>query len=311
MIPWPKKISNSLIFWLFVSLLLTIVILINGISIFPSSSYQRLSQNPFITRTDIGKENFWQEDILLPIISFFAKWNTPLKFNTFCFVIIIAAYLLFAGLMFNRFGLKLGIICTTILITSSITTVLLTWIGSTDCLTFALTIPILFTSSYFIIFFLALFGVTNHIIFLIASIEILLLRWISKDKIKIIHIFLAIMGGAIGYGIVNAFIAFNHIHVYSKFDFIVSKGLNGWVGKNMMNLPLTIFSLLNIQWLLILICLIMFFKKDKLYYSSVVALLILNYIISFFTLDTTRIFSLISWGILLEVIFHSYQLKYV
>ena len=53
------------------------------------------------------------------------------------------------------------------------------------------------------------------------------------------------MGGAIGYGIVNAFIAFNHIHVYSKFDFIVSKGLNGWVGKNMMNLPLTIFSLLK------------------------------------------------------------------
>jgi hypothetical protein len=117
------------------------------------------------------------------------------------------------------------------------------------------------------------------------------------------------MGGAIGYGIVNAFLAFNHIHVYSKFDFIVSKGLNGWVGKNMMNLPLTIFSLLNIQWLLILICLIMFFKKDKLYYSSVVALLILNYFISFFTLDTTRIFSLISWGILLEVIFHSYQLS--
>jgi hypothetical protein len=77
---------------------------------------------------------------------------------------------------------------------------------------------------------------------------------------------------------------------------------------NVTNLPITIFSLFNVQWLILIVCLLMFFKMHKLYYVFVLVILLFNYGITFLTEDTTRIFSLLSWGVLMQCMFHSYQL---
>ncbi len=99
-----------------------------------------------------------------------------------------------------------------------------------------------------------------------------------------------------------------NILIFTRLDYIISKNLTSWINMNVVNFPMTIFSLFNIQWLIIFICVIMFFKMDKFYYSSILIILFFNYGVTFFTEDTTRIFSLLSWGILLQCVFYSHKL---
>jgi hypothetical protein len=285
-----------------------IIVIINGISLVPFHLYQRISQNPFVIRTDMPSNNYWQEDILLPLIAFFTHLNNPLTFSILCFVIIIGAYLLYTMLVLKKSGPFPALIFSTILISSPLTTILLSWLGTPDGLTFLLTIPFLFTNSFILIFLLTLLGTINHLTFIIAVIEILFLRLISRDNIRIIHLIAIILGGIAGYIVLKIFLASNNIQVMSRLDFIFNINLNTWLKHNLADLPMTVFSFFNIQWLIIPICLLMFFNKDKRYYSFMLAILLLNYGITFFSLDTTRIFSLLSWGIFANCILHSFNL---
>jgi len=284
------------------------IVLVNGVARLPEEAYQRLSQNPFVTRTDIHFNNYWQETILLPLIAYYSHLNTRMTFSILCFSLLAIAYALFANLTAKKFGATPAFLFTTVLMTSPLTTVILAWLGTPDGLTLALMIPFLFTTSLPLIFLLAVLGTTNHIVFLIAVIEILTLRWLARENIKWTHVVSAITGGAAGYLLVKVFLTYHQIQIISRFGFIFTKDLNTWFNLNLINLPLTLFSLFNIQWLILAVCLIMFFNRDRRYYFGMLMILLFNYGISFFTLDTTRIFSLLSWGILIHILFHSHQL---
>ena len=74
------------------ALCLLFVILVNGVFLVPPEHYQRISLNPFVTRTDIAPANYRQADILLPLIGFYTGWNTRFSFNVLCFLIILSAF---------------------------------------------------------------------------------------------------------------------------------------------------------------------------------------------------------------------------
>jgi len=296
-------------YWFLVlGLILLAVIFINGVAIIPQEPYQRLSENPFITRTDIHFNNYWQENPLLPIIAFYLNLTLPLRFNVFCFAIMVGAFALFAVLTYQHWGASPSLIFSTLLITSPITTVMLTWMGTPDGLTLALTIPFLFTHSGLLMFSLAIFGIANHPAFAIAVIEILILRWLTRDEIKIRHILLTVTGIAIGYGLTRLFISSNAIEVVSRTDFMQLKDLDYWVKMNLANLPMSLSSLFNIHWLVLFVCLVMFFNRDKKFYLITLAFILINFGLTFFTFDTTRVFFLISWGVLFECMFNSYKI---
>lgn len=295
-------------YWfLYLVLLFIVVTFINGFGIIPEEPYQRLSQNPFITRTDIHFNNYWQESVLLPIIAYYLKLTGTIRFNTLTFAFIVGAYSLFAWFVYRRWGALLSVIFSALLITSPLTTVLLSWLGTPDGLTTLLLVPFIFTQSSILIFFLAFLGAVNHPIFTFAVLEILALRWVARDQINIKHLFLALIGAGSGYGIVKLFLHTYEIEIVSRLDFMQFKTISEWVMMNANILPISLFSLFNIQWLIVLVCLIMFHMKDKRFYSLLMMTLLVNYGITFFTLDTTRVFSLLSWGILFLCVFHSYQ----
>jgi hypothetical protein len=198
---------------------------------------------------------------------------------------------------------------TAILAFSPLTTILFSWLGTPDGVTFLFTIPMLFTNSLLLIFLLSTLGTTNHAIFLLAALEILALRWISRNTIGLRHVIAAFLGSITGYLAVWWFLLSHHIQVMSRLEFIFSKGLDEWIRLNTLNFPLAAFSLFNVLWLPLILCTFIFYKKKPYFYSLVWMLLLLNYGISFLTLDTTRIFSLISWGVLLQCIFFSYKLS--
>lgn len=276
--------------------LFLIVIITNGLSFLPYPKYQLLSNDPFIER---------QETILLPLLAYITNLNSPVNFTGLCSFIILCAYSVFVFFSKRGHSVFLTIFFSTILFTNPISTILLSWIGSPDGLTFLLTIPFLFVSSPFLFIILAFLGTTNHITLIFAVIEIVILRLLSREKLRVNHLVLVIMGCALGLFIVKIFAAGG----FSRFDFIVSRSFSSWIDHNLSQLPLTLFSLFNIQWLILISCLVKFFKKDKKYYVFVLLFVLFNYGISFFSLDTTRIFSLVSWGIFIHCVFHSYELS--
>ena len=296
-------------FWLLLLLLFIIVVLINGVGIVPEEPYQRLSQNPFVTRTDIHFNNYWQESLLLPLLAFYLGMTGTITFNALVSAVMIGAYLLFALLIHRHRDSTLALITSTLLITSPLTTVLLSWLGTPDGLTIALTVPFLFTHSGTLIVFLAFLGAANHPAFIVAVLEILILRWASQDGIKVKHLIFAAIGISLGYGTVKLFLYSHNIDVVSRFDFMQLKTLGEWVRMNLENLPGTLFSLFNIHWLILPVCIIMFFNKDRRFFYLLVLMLLLNYGIVFFTLDTTRVFILTSWGVLFVCILHSFKLS--
>lgn len=286
-----------------------LVVFINGVAIVPESPYQKLATDPFTTRTDIHFQNYFQETLLLPLLAFYLKLTSRRAFNALCMLLILGGFAYFASQVAKRWGALISLIFSALLITSPLTTVLLSWVGMPDALTMVLSIPFLFTNSVWLIFILAIVGTTNHIIFLIASLEILFLRWLAGDKIKFLHLTITIFGGILGWALVRLFLNLNHIEVMSRLEFAKGIGIEKWVDLNTTNLPIAMDSLFNIHWLVIAICLLMFFKHDKRFFVSTIFVLIVNYSITFFSLDTTRVFSLLSWGVLMTVLFHSYRLS--
>lgn len=302
------RLGRSRFWLLFLGLVFLAVIFINGMGIVPEEPYRRLAENPFITRTDIHFNNYWQENPLLPLLAHTLRLTSPAAFNILCFAILTGAFLSFALLSRNRWGPAPALIFSTLLVTSPLTTVILTWLGTPDGLTLLLTVPFLFARSSLLFFPLALLGAANHPAFMIAALEILALRWAARDGVGFKHLLTAAIGLAAGYGLVRWFLAVNQIEIVSRVDFMLLKDAGEWLKMNALNFPMSVASLFNVHWLILVICLVMFFKRDRVFYSLVPAFLLVNYAFTFFTLDTTRIFSLLSWGVLFACMFHSYNL---
>lgn len=302
------RLGRSRFWLLFLGLVLLVVTFINGIGIVPEEPYRRLAENPFITRTDIHFNNYWQENPLLPLLAHTLRLTSPAAFNILCYSLLAAAFLLFALLSSRRWGKAPALVFSTLLITSPLTTVILTWLGTPDSLTLLLTVPFLFTGSSPLLFILATLGAANHPAFMIAALEILALRWAARDGVGFRYLVVSGAGLAAGYGLVRWFLAVNQIEMVSRVDFMLFKTFMEWVKMNALNLPMSVASLFNAHWLILVICLIMFFKRDWVFYSLVLAFLLLNYALTIFTLDTTRIFSLLSWSVLFACVFRSYRL---
>jgi hypothetical protein len=298
-------------YWIAISGGLLLTTLITGINI-PNGEggYQLLSKNPFITRFDLGATNYYQEDILFPLLAYFTHMTSRTGFLVLCFVFIYGSYILFAFLARKSFGPLPGLIFSILLITYPLTTMLLAMLGMADPLSYFLTVPLLFITNPILIGFLSFLGVCNHPMMLLAMPEVILLRFIAKDeKFKFLHLVVSVLGAVLGYLAVRAFLLFNNIHFYpTRLSFIGETRLSTWINIDTFNLPLTWFSLQNIHWLALFICFLILIKHDRRYLFFFSALLLLNYIVTLVVYDVTRVYALISWGLTFHCLFHCYRL---
>jgi len=298
-------------YWIAVLGALLLASLITGINI-PNGEggYQLLSKNPFITRYDLGTTNYYQEDILFPLLAYFTHMTSRTGFLILCFVFIYGSYVLFAFLARKAFGPLPGLIFSILLITYPLTTMLLAMLGMADPLSYFLTVPLLFVTNPILIGILSFLGVCNHPMMLLAMPELILLRFIAKDeKVKFLHLFVSAVGAALGYVAVRAFLSFYNIHFYpTRLSFIGETRLSTWINIDTFNLPLTWFSLQNIHWLALLLCFLVLIKYDRRYLFFIVALLLFNYAVTLVVYDVTRVYALISWGLTFHCLFHCYRL---
>jgi len=70
------------------------VLLYNGIGTVPDPTYQRLAQNPFITRTDISPDNNWKASLLLPLLAYYTLLASPWGFNALCLACLLIGFII-------------------------------------------------------------------------------------------------------------------------------------------------------------------------------------------------------------------------
>jgi hypothetical protein len=288
--------QNRKQYWGAITVLLLFTILYNGAGLIPFEAYQRLSLNPFITRTDIDANNYFQETVFLPLLANLLHLTSRLKFNLLCLLLILAGYLIVA---YNLRKSSTGVNPLpefAFLLISPITTVLFSWVGSPDGVTFLLTSILLFSKSDIVIFILGILGAANHSIFIFAAIPLLMLRrYAHDDHISTRSIIVFITGSISGLLLAYLFLRINHISVVSRLDFLLQQDPHRWIQINLYKFPAAIYSLNGFVWMAILL---IYSKKwdNKRYYRFYLLAMAGFYVITFFTLDTSRVFTLMSWG---------------
>lgn len=288
-----------------VILLCGITIFVNGVGLLPSEHFQKLAQNPFILRYDIEKENYWQENVLLPLISYYTRSNDRFGFNALCFLLNIMSYALLLLLSIRRYGEIPALLTTATIVTGQLTTITFSWIGMPDSLTILLTVPLLFIQSPLLIGFLSFLGSTNHLVYLIAGFIIIVARRVSSEKIGFIHLIALLVGSSLGYLCVRLFLFYHNITIVSRVDVIVNMGFDAlfdfYFGKFFWNF----FLFFGVQWLVLVASFAMFFLEDKRFYLTSALIVVASLFITFFFGDTTRVFQLITWGFFAQLLYHS------
>ena len=292
------------------SLLLVCFTLIQyGVGIVPREFYRQVAANPYMEQKAVHEENYFQESPLLPIVAHHLGLVSRLSFNLFCLAMIIGAYGLFACLGRNRLERSLAFTVFALLQAHPVTTVLLAWLGMPDGITFAATILALFTTSLVGLALLGAICAFNHPVALFAIPAVLVLRRLAKDKgITWRHPVVAVMALGLGMLAVQGFLHLFNINTYSRLDHAAALDLKFWINQNMAFLPMTLFSLHNVIWLAIGICILAAYRFNRLYFIVFALTQLCFYAITFFCLDTTRVFALLAWAPAIHCIIYSCRL---
>ncbi|MGB2867042.1 MAG: hypothetical protein WBD36_01205, partial [Bacteroidota bacterium] len=298
-----------------------VAVLAYGIGFVPSEDYFRFSANPFIP----GGAAWWIHDsLLLPLLAWILNLNTSVgRFETFCWLFFWLGFITFTVLSVrqtnflfkefeSKYGLDFRLIPLLLLLLNPVVLVMLNWLGMPDTLTFFLTVMIFLGESDLLTMACSTLIVINHPQGLVISIFIVVLKMSKEFSLKHsvkMRAALPILFSVAGYAFVKMYLYHFSMPMPSgRFDYVLKHGLAYWLDKNGQAPFLTGFSLYNASWFLILFCVLYFFRHAKVYYSAVILLTIAAGTISFFTRDTTRVFSLLTWFIPIHAFLTSLQL---
>ena len=273
----------------------------------PAQDYFNMAGNPF---QPYSRAPHFQDSLLLPLS---AHWlglaNSQAAFELYTAIAFLLAF--FAIFYFARRDLREAALfgaLTLALSPASLTCLL--WLGLPDqfivlfsaILAFAVWPPALFVVTFL--------GVANHPLFLFVSLTLAGLRFFSGQKEFNWRQILSILLGAFsGYIFVQAFLSYYQIQIgVTRLGLMFQHDIIDWFLVKAIEAPLSIFSLYNGLWFVLAACVLYGFPRRKAYYSVFLIVQFGAAVITFFTYDTTRIFSLLTIGAVIHCVVFTYQL---
>jgi len=297
-------------FWPAVVILFLFTIEFNGTGLVPPEHYQKYSQHPFVTRDDIDPRNVWQESILLPLTAFWMGATSRFTFNALCIGILLLGYATFLLTSVRRDGKAVTLLLFALLLAHPVTAVLWSWIGMPDCISFLCVALALVVRSRLAFFSLASITMVNHPAGTIAIGSIAVLRLVAHEEhMSWIHVGVVLAGGLLGSVLVHAFNAYHDVIVYTRLEEGLSFSWGELMHMNLAPLPFVLFSFQQTIWLTLAFLVIVFSRKDPVYFSVLGAIMIAAYAMTFFTLDTTRVFAMLTWGATFHCVSHCLTLN--
>ncbi len=292
-------------FYLMLALLVVTTILYCGIGVVPREFYRELAKDPYIQRTDIHQENYFQESPLLPVLAYLTGWQAQTPFNVLCASFILAGVAYLVRATRRRYGSLWTLLLLALLLANPVTVVLLSWIGMPDAITFLALALMLYIRQGWVVFLLAALGSYNHPTVMFAAPALWLLRWRARESgVNFRHVVLTVAGVLAGWLAVRFFLHINSIEVVSRAEFVGDRNLLFWIKYNLTHLPVAIFSLQGMVWFALAASLFVLWRLDRLYAWLLLGLF---YGVTFFCLDTTRVFALLAWAPAWHAVLHALQ----
>jgi len=296
-------------FLLLVLLLLGFTIVAFGVGVTPREFYRALAANPYVEQKAIHQQNYFQESPLLPILAHHLGFVSRTSFNFMCLGIVIGSFLVFAHQLKLRTGPVFALGLFILLQAHPVTIVLLSWLGMPDGLTFGLTVLSLFVTSPLWLAAICLAGALNHPIAVFCISSVILLRRLANDEgIAWRHVFVCVLALIAGTLVVRLFLHYLNISLYSRFDHATDQDMQFWIKHNFRFFFMTVYSFHNTAWFAILFCVLAGFAAKAPYFIVFALLQLAFYGITFFCLDTTRVFALLAWAPAMHCIMYAYRL---
>jgi hypothetical protein len=184
------------------------------------------------------------------------------------------------------------------------------WLGHPDQFTALFTGILAFAAWPPALFATAFLGVANHPMFLYISLGLIGLRLVSGQKdFGWRQVFAVALGLFLGYVSVQAFLAYYQIRIdVTRVGLMFQNDVSDWLLHKAIEAPLSIFSFYNGLWFVLAACVLYGLPKRKIYYSVFLIVQFGALILTLFTYDTTRIFSLLTIGTVIHCVAYTYQL---
>ncbi|MBN1674393.1 MAG: hypothetical protein JXR37_25320 [Kiritimatiellae bacterium] len=288
--------------------LLLVAVALNGLGHSPDVSYRVVAHDPFSRMSPKVKNNYHQTSPLLPLLGHYAHLTSKRRFFALCLALTGGGFAAFCLAARKRLGPEPALLLFVLLLAHPVTTVLLSWLGMPDCLTFLFTALLLFARSYGLVAVLSCLGAWNHPVFYFAAPVLLLLRKLAgEEAITWRHIPVCCLGLLAGWATVAWFLHANEITVAGRVDYL-KPFLKGRPAMNLQHLPLRLFSLHGLVWFGLIAAAATLFARGRVYFAALCLAHLLFGAVTFFMADTTRVFSLLAWAPALHAVGHALKL---
>ena len=270
-------------------------------------TYRQLAEDPFATFP--LRSNYFQASPLTSVIAYYLGLTAKYPFAFLLLGILIFAWLIFIWLSINRLGAKYGLFLVALLFSHPLVVVLQSWIGMPDAVSFLFIVVAIFAKDWKVLMMVSILGAINHPSMYISIPAILVLRSVSPGREISYRLTLAsFLGLGIGFLLTRMYLHTHGIQLESRAEYILTRGIDFWLQMNFNQLPYLLFSLNGPLWIAIGGAIILFFKMDRRFYSIYLAILIASCCVTFFTLDNTRVFGLLTIGASIVLFIRSFEL---
>jgi hypothetical protein len=279
-------------------------VLANGLGTVPAETVRELHSfaadpfSPRLLRTFEGET---------PFFFFMAQGLgavTIPRYLALCASLVVLAYVL-VYVAERRAGAPPALLCVLLFAAHPIATILQTWLGMVDCLTVVCTVALLFSQSLLAVAAASLVLTLNHTAALIITLPLLVLRWLSRDSgagAKQVGVALAaLLTGRVLLLVVHGG------QLATRFGQMRGMRWTHWANINITHFPLIVYSMCFALWIPVVLMILLFFNRDKRLYGFYLLCMAGFYAITIVTMDTTRVFALLSWAPTLFCLMHTWR----
>lgn len=228
------------------------------------------------------------------------------RYLVFCGCIVIVVYSLVYNYA-NRRKSPPAMLCLLLFASHPIAYILQTWFGMVDGLTVASTAVLLFSRSTVAMAPASLVLMLNHTSAPLIALPLLILRILSGDSVvSLRHFCVVAISLLIGKILLISFLGVD-IESASRLGFIFHVPLSHWVRINITHLPLIVYSMFFALWIPIIFMVVLFFNDNRRFYGCYLLFLAGFYCVTLVTLDTTRVYAMLSWGPTLCCLMHTWD----
>jgi len=268
----------------------------NGLGRVPGDDHRLYALKLFTPAASDGSADRFHQDIALPLLARGLGATSPHAFFFLCLAIVLGTLAALAWRFRATLEPDAAVILFALVVAHPVVTILLSWIGEPDGITFATTALVLLSGSPVAIGAAAAVGAANHTMAIVSLPIALVIRWAGGERVSAAHALALLVGLIGGLILVGQFLAAQHLVAGSRLEFVRDIGFGYWIKQSLGSLPIMLWSLHGGVWFALILSAWLMWETNRAYVLVQAAAMGVAFLAAIVSLDTTRVFALLAWA---------------